>query len=43
MDIPRNNVRPMIIRFLMEFKFVNWRNDIPTEADEKKKGRDVNT
>jgi hypothetical protein len=27
----------MIIRFLMEFKFVNWRNDIPTEADEKKK------
>jgi len=36
-DIPRNRVSPMIIRFLMQFRFVNWRNDIPIEAVNKGK------
>lgn len=32
-DIPRNSESPVIMRFLIEFMFVNWRNDNPTEAE----------
>jgi len=32
MEIPRKSESPVIIRFLIEFMFVNWRNERPTAA-----------
>ena len=34
-DIPRNSESPVMMRFLIEFILVNWRNDNPTEAENK--------
>lgn len=33
--MPRKSESPVITRFLMQFMFVNWRNDKPTEAGSK--------
>lgn len=33
--MPRKSESPVIMRFLMQFMFVNWRNDKPTEAGSK--------
>ena len=35
MEIPRKSDSPVITRFLIQFMFVNWRNDNPTEAASK--------
>lgn len=32
MEIPRKSESPVIMRFLIQFMFVNWRKDNPTEA-----------
>lgn len=32
-DRPRNSESPVMMRFLIEFMFVNWRKDNPTEAE----------
>ena len=38
--MPRKSESPVMIRFLIEFMLVNWRNDNPTEA-ERETGKDV--
>jgi len=38
-DIPRKSESPVIMRFRIEFIFVNWRNEIPTDAARGKKSR----
>ena len=35
MEIPRKSDSPVIMRFLIQFILVNWRNDNPTEAANK--------
>ena len=45
MEIPRKSDSPVIMRFLIQFMFVNWRNDNPTEAANKQEVviKDVNS
>lgn len=39
--MPRNRESPVMMRFLIEFMFVNWRNDNPTEAGNKKQAKEL--
>ena len=39
--MPRKSERPVIIKFLIEFMFVNWRNERPTAAAKRKEHKKI--
>jgi len=41
-DIPRKSESPIMMRLRIEFTFVNWRNEIPTDAARGKNHKGTN-